>query len=377
MSVVSTVGQCPRCGQSERYDNGSCAVCHRAKDRGRLEKMSPAERRAWRDRRNARARELDGLMRLGASLLGVDMHSGAITHQAIEEGGLLLIEQLAVALEKAASIDEIKDVLDKAGAIQFYMRKKAGGIAAAQSAGRIVTEATEGLASRATSRPRQTELYAGEESAQTNGRPARSLDGEQDLPGKVAVARAANMDPAALSRLKPLVEAKPAEKAAAVARIEARGDVVTPMALLREVAATVAGGVVTGAHSVTVVTDMRTVDPKDRAAAQQERLRSVEQLHKNGLGTNEIAEITGVSASVVSQLKSELGLLSPSVKLWGEIEHVAATLGGAMPQIERLAASAATVSLQAKQEDIESCAKRLSQISGAIRRLARSIQKKS
>jgi hypothetical protein len=59
---------------------------------------------------------------------------------------LLVIERLAAALEKCASVDEIKDVRDRAMAVQLYARKKAGGLAAAQSAGRVVTQATMMLA---------------------------------------------------------------------------------------------------------------------------------------------------------------------------------------------------------------------------------------
>jgi hypothetical protein len=52
------------------------------------------------------------------------------------------------------------------------------------------------------------ELYAEEPSAQTDGlKRGPRLDREQDgNPGKAAVAKAAAMDPAALSRLRPLVE---------------------------------------------------------------------------------------------------------------------------------------------------------------------------
>ena len=56
----------------------------------------------------------------------------------VEEAELLVIERLAAALEKAASVDEIKDVRDRAMAIQLYCRKKVGGLAACQSAGRVV-----------------------------------------------------------------------------------------------------------------------------------------------------------------------------------------------------------------------------------------------
>jgi phage N-6-adenine-methyltransferase len=145
---------------------------------------------------------------------------------AVPEKELLVIERLAAALEKAASVDEIKDVRDRAMSIQLYARKKAGGLAAAQAAGRIVTEATLRLA----------ELYKGEGSARGDGAGGKgggtSLDRKQDsLPGKVAIARAAHMDPAALSRLAPVVSASKPEIRAAMTAIEERGGVVTPNAL--------------------------------------------------------------------------------------------------------------------------------------------------
>lgn len=136
---------------------------------------------------------------------------------------LLVIERLAAALEKAASVDEIKDVRDRSMAIQLYTRKKAGGLAAAQSAGRVVTDATAMLA----------RLYH-EEPVVSGKRTDRPLDRDQEVPGRVAVAQAAGLDPATLSRLKPLVESPPEKVEAAKVSIEARGDVVTPTALVRE-----------------------------------------------------------------------------------------------------------------------------------------------
>jgi hypothetical protein len=137
--------------------------------------------------------------------------------------GLLVIERLAAALEKCASVDEIKDVRDRAMAVQLYARKKAGGLAAAQSAGRVVTQATMMLA----------RLYAEETEAKPGPKPR---DGEL-LMGKKAIAEAAGMAAPNLSSLRPLIDAPRAEIAATMERIEARGEVVTPAALLREVTA--------------------------------------------------------------------------------------------------------------------------------------------
>lgn len=148
------------------------------------------------------------------------------TLAAVNNSELLVIERLAADLEKAASVDEIKDILDRAAAIKLYARKKAGGLAAAQHAGRIVTSATLKLA----------ELYRDEEPT-PGQRTDRPLDTKQEVskPGKKAVAKAAGMDPAALSRLRPVLEASAPVRAEAKAAIEARGEIVTPASLLREV----------------------------------------------------------------------------------------------------------------------------------------------
>jgi hypothetical protein len=47
---------------------------------------------------------------------------------SVSEKELLVIERLASALEKAASVDEIKDVRDRAMAIALYSRKKKSGL---------------------------------------------------------------------------------------------------------------------------------------------------------------------------------------------------------------------------------------------------------
>lgn len=154
---------------------------------------------------------------MSTSLSTVDTGSSDLTRD------LLVIERLAAALEKAAGVDEIKDVRDRAMAIQLYTRKKAGGLAACQAAGRVVTDATLKLA----------RLYHDEKGSK-GGNP--TLVREQELP-KAAVARAADMDPAALSKLKPLVAMEPDRVRAATKEIEAAGEVATPAALLRHVTA--------------------------------------------------------------------------------------------------------------------------------------------
>ena len=152
--------------------------------------------------------------------------NAALATSSVSERELLVIERLAAALEKAASVDEIKDVRDRAQAIQLYARKKAGGLEAAQSAGRIVTDATVMLA----------RLYAEETEAKPG--PKKQLadhDPVIDRPGKEAIAKAADMDSSALRRMAPAVEASKAVVKTAMKAIEERGDVVTPTALVREI----------------------------------------------------------------------------------------------------------------------------------------------
>ena len=136
----------------------------------------------------------------------------------------LAIERLAEALEHAASVDEISDIRDRAMAIALYVRKKEGGIIAERAATKIVEDATTMLG----------RLYAEERSASRRDG-IKKLDREQvSLPGKKAIAEAAGMDPAALSRIGPLAKATPEAVDAARAKIEARGDIATVRALVRE-----------------------------------------------------------------------------------------------------------------------------------------------
>lgn len=92
-----------------------------------------------------------------------------------------------------------------------------GGLAAAQSAGRVVTDATARIAS----------LYHEEKPAPRGAKPAELHDRDHAI-GRVALANSAGIDQATLSRLKPLVEAPPERLATAFAAIEARGDVAPP-----------------------------------------------------------------------------------------------------------------------------------------------------
>ena len=144
----------------------------------------------------------------------------------------LTIERLVEELEQAARVDEIKDIRDRAMAIELYCRKKAGGLAAAQAAGKIVAEATLKLA----------KLYAEEKSAKTGPKKLPDRGPVTDRPGKLAVAEAADLDDAQLRRLAPLVDRPREEIDAAMAAIEARGEIVSPSALLREVVGEVPAG---------------------------------------------------------------------------------------------------------------------------------------
>ena len=152
--------------------------------------------------------------------------NAALATSSVSERELLVIERLAAALEKAASVDEIKDVRDRAQAIQLYARKKAGGLEAAQSAGRIVTDATTMLARLYAQEPSQS-MKDGSKKARGDS-PALSV-------GKAVIEEAAGMARKELNALAPAVEASKAEVKAAMRAIEERGDVVTPTKLVREI----------------------------------------------------------------------------------------------------------------------------------------------
>lgn len=139
----------------------------------------------------------------------------------------LEVERLANQLEKATTVDEIKDVRDRAMAIQLYTRKKEGGLRAAQAAGRIVTDAMMKLAA----------LYAEESTSRGRGGLDRKdgLARKQDhLPGKAAVANAAGLDSSTLSRLGPIASLKKRDAEPLMRAIEERGEIVSPAALMRE-----------------------------------------------------------------------------------------------------------------------------------------------
>lgn len=97
------------------------------------------------------------------------------------------LERIAGELERAASVEEIKDISDRAEVLQTYARKKKWGLEIGQHAGRIVTDATLKLA----------RLYKEEKASR--GPDNRFLDRKQETPGKKAIAQAAGVDPATLT----------------------------------------------------------------------------------------------------------------------------------------------------------------------------------
>ena len=108
----------------------------------------------------------------------------------------------------------------------------------------------------------------------------------------------------------------------------------------------------------------------------RQRREVVQQLHANGMGTLEIARATGTEPSIISNDKVVLGIgeNSPALKLWRDAQHVAATLEGSLSHIEKLAAAAAQQPIHATQEDIESCAKKLSKAATVIRQLSTALR---
>lgn len=119
-------------------------------------------------------------------------------------------------------------------------------------------------------------------------------------------------------------------------------------------------------------TPPHTSKPTGRRIDHEKRQSDVLALHKEGRGTEEIAETLGLHPSTVSDVKVTLGIASstPAVKLWKDVDHVATTLSGATSQIEKLAALVVGAPLSATEEEIESCIKRLSAVTASIRHLS-------
>ena len=81
---------------------------------------------------------------LGAT--GFRRWSDRFGHASHNDIGCRGIEEERVPAVRGRLTSRRKDVRDRAMAIELYARKKAGGLVAAQAAGRVVTEATLRLA---------------------------------------------------------------------------------------------------------------------------------------------------------------------------------------------------------------------------------------
>jgi len=120
-------------------------------------------------------------------------------------------------------------------------------------------------------------------------------------------------------------------------------------------------------------------EPKSsRRVDHEKRKAEVEQLHRDGLGTLDISRALNVEPSTVSSIKGRLGVANTgSVKLWRDIEHLAASLAGGAPLIDSLATRLGTEKFNASQEEVRSCIKTLSKVTASIRALSAALKEKS
>jgi ParB-like chromosome segregation protein Spo0J len=104
---------------------------------------------------------------------------------------------------------------------------------------------------------------------------------------------------------------------------------------------------------------------------EQHRTRKiVKALHNDGVRGVDIAEHLGKPRRSVAEIKRRLGVnvVGDRDRLLADIAHAANHLEGTIPQIVRLTAEV-TDGLDAKEEEIESCSKRLQRVSRAINKL--------
>lgn len=124
----------------------------------------------------------------------------------------------------------------------------------------------------------------------------------------------------------------------------------------------------------------RAKDPKPaksvRNVEHERKLVDVARLHAKGIGTEDIARETGISPTNVSTLKKKIGISAntPAVRLWGDIEHAVTTLEGAQVRIRQLAEALVGAELNASDEEIKRCSKRLASVTGAIRALSAALR---
>lgn len=112
-------------------------------------------------------------------------------------------------------------------------------------------------------------------------------------------------------------------------------------------------------------------EPSGRRIDHAKREADVARLHGEGMGTHEIARSLGIAPTAVSKAKVKLGIssLKGAPKLWGDIEHVAATLCAAGPAIDRIVGELRGTQLTVTRDEVDRCISSLTQSLATIRSL--------
>src|SRR5690606_96040 len=127
--------------------------------------------------------------------------------------------------------------------------------------------------------------------------------------------------------------------------------------------------------------DETTEPPKRRKGKpridHEARKRAVLDMHSQDLGTMEIARRLELAPSIVSRLKTELGLEPvrrprsdiDGAKLWDDVDHVTASLEGMAMKVEDLAGKLDSTELAGREKEIKQCIKSLSEITRTVNQL--------
>jgi phage N-6-adenine-methyltransferase len=146
----------------------------------------------------------------------------------IQSGPMVMrVEEARDLLASCVNVDDIKEVRDRAMAVQMYARKKKAGEEAADNAGAIVVYATARLAQLY----QQAPVVRGPNQHTKKGGTGTAAGSSKQ--GREAVAKASGMADRELRRWKGLGEATPGEVEAAIARAKEIGTGVSPATAMR------------------------------------------------------------------------------------------------------------------------------------------------
>ena len=108
----------------------------------------------------------------------------------------------------------------------------------------------------------------------------------------------------------------------------------------------------------------------------ERRSAGVKALHENGLGTAEIARLSGLPKSTVSTIKTSLGISANCAgpKLWRDISHIAMTLEGGTQHVDKMVTLVREGQINATKEDIETCIKRIAKVTVSLRALTSALK---